>query len=47
VVILVHVDDYVVAAPEAFYRAFNCAFDAKYGTNDMAQMSNILQMGVT
>jgi hypothetical protein len=46
VAMLVHVDEYVVAAPEAFYPVFNRAFDAKYGTNDMGQMSNILQMGV-
>ena len=47
VTILVHVDDYVVATShESFYREFNRAFDAKFGTNDLGLMNNIMQMGV-
>jgi hypothetical protein len=44
---LVHVDDYALACPEQFYLAYDKAFDTKFGTNAMGQMTNILQMGVT
>jgi hypothetical protein len=47
VAMLVHVDDYLMAAPEQYYVEFNAAFDRKFGTNDMGRVSNILQMGVT
>jgi hypothetical protein len=36
-----------MAAPGQYYIEFNRAFDTKFGTNDMGQVSNILQMGVT
>ena len=48
VVLLVHVDDYVVASTsQAYYLEFNRAFDARFGTNNMGRLSNILQIGVT
>ena len=48
ILILVHVDDYVIASNSpAFRDAYLDAFEAKYPCERLGKLSTILQMGVT
>ena len=47
ILILVHVDDYVVAHNnDDYYKNFSQAFGKNFSVNDLGELDHILQMGV-